>query len=201
MKGFSDSERDRIREELIETGREQFSRFGHNRTRISDLTDAVDIATSTFYQFFDSKEALYLAVLRREQQQVAEGFNDAIEDASDPKSEVAAGFEYFFEELQSNELYYKLIVRYDIRPLQQEASESELEAFHREQFEVIESHVRRWTELDSFRIDDPAEMVGLFQILAFSIAAKESFEGIDDVGYDTAQKTLIALIVNGLFAE
>jgi len=123
MKGFSDSERDRIREGLLEAGREQFSAFGHDRTRISDLTDAVDIATSTFYQFFDSKEALYLEILNREQNRMAEELEAILGAAPDLRSEVLAGFEYFFEELETNPLYYRLIAEDDIRPLHTEASE------------------------------------------------------------------------------
>jgi len=96
MKGFDDSERDRIREGLIDAGREQFSTFGIGRTRISDLTDEVGIATSTFYQFFDSKEVLYLEILQREQRRVTEGFEAAVAEEPNLQAEVAAGFEYFF---------------------------------------------------------------------------------------------------------
>jgi len=201
MSGFSDDERDRIREGLLEAGREQFSTFGIDRTRISDLTDEVGIATSTFYAFFDSKEALYLEVLGREQRRVAEGFEAAITDAPDLRAEVAAGFGHFFSELESNDLFYELIVMDDIQPLFSSASESELESFYREQLGVLEPHIHRWIEADEFRVDDPTELLGIFRLLAFTVLAKERFRDIDtDVsGIDAAHGTLVETIADGLF--
>ncbi|MFO8116319.1 MAG: TetR/AcrR family transcriptional regulator, partial [Halorubrum sp.] len=45
MSGFSDAERERIRGELVAAGRELFERFGFERTRIKDVTEAVGIGT------------------------------------------------------------------------------------------------------------------------------------------------------------
>ncbi len=203
VKGFSDSERDRIRQGLLEAGREMFSTFGIERTRISDLTDEVGIAQSTFYQFFDSKEALYFEVLRREQRRIADDFETAVADAPDTRGEVVAGFEFFFSELESNRLYYKLIVMDDLEPLFSGASEAELESFYDDQLETIEPHVQRWTETDSFRIDDPAELVGIFRMLAYTIVAKDRFENLEaDInGFDGAHETLVEAIADGLFVE
>ena len=199
MSSFSKDERKRIREGLIEAGREQFSRFGHERTRISDLTEAVDIADSTFYQFFDSKGELHLEVLRREQRLVAEEFEQAISDASDAKTQVAIGFEYFFDELESNPLYYELIVGDDIQPLHGRTNKETLETFYQEQFEVIEPHILRWTELDSFRIDDPRVMIGIFRMLAFTLLCKEKYEGISPEEFDEIKTKLVEALINGLF--
>jgi len=70
MTRFSDDDRDRIRAELVEAGRDLFARHGFDRTRVRDVTEAVGIGTSTFYQFFDAKEDLYLAVLLVERDRI-----------------------------------------------------------------------------------------------------------------------------------
>jgi AcrR family transcriptional regulator len=72
MKGFSDEERDRIRETLMDDGRDLFERYGLQKTTIADLTDAAGIADSTFYRFFDSKEELYFEILQREGHELAD---------------------------------------------------------------------------------------------------------------------------------
>jgi AcrR family transcriptional regulator len=203
MSGFTDSERSRIREGLVDAGRDQFASFGLDRTRISDLTDEVGIATSTFYQFFDSKEALYLEVLEREQQSVAEGFGSAIADAADLREEVVIGFAYFFSELESNQLYYKLIVVDDIQPLLLSASESKLNRFYHNQMEMFKPHIQRWIESDDFRVNDPAALLGIFRLLSYTIVAKDRFDNTDaDVNeLDTAHETLVETIVDGLILE
>ena len=201
MKGFSDRERDRIRGGLIEAGREQFSRFGHDRTRISDLTEEVNIATSTFYQFFDSKEELYLEILAREQTRIADELETILEETPDRQSEVAAAFDYYFEELETNPLYYRLIVENDIQPLHLEASESGLEEYYSEQFRVFKPHAERWTDDDSFRIDDPGELIDLFRLLAFTVVAKETFGEIGTESLDAAQQSFVESLVEGLFVD
>jgi len=201
MKGFSDRERDRIRDGLIRAGREQFSAFGHDRTRISDLTDEVGIATSTFYQFFDSKEALYLEILAHEQSRMADELEGILEDMPDLHAEVLAALEYFFEELETNPLYYRLIVEDDIRPLHLEASEAGLEAHYDEQLRMFKPHAERWTDADAFRIDDPAELVGLFRLLAFTVVAKDTFEDVGQEGLNDAHEALIASLADGLFVD
>jgi AcrR family transcriptional regulator len=200
MSGFTESERSRIREGLVTAGRDQFASFGLDRTRISDLTDEVGIATSTFYRFFDSKEALYLEVLEHEQQSVAEGFESAIADATDLREEVAIGFAYFLSELESNQLYYKLIVMDDIQPLLLSASESKLNRFYRNQMEMFKPHIQRWIESDDFRVNDPAALLGIFRLLAYTIVAKDRFDNTDvDVSeLDTAHEMLIETVVDGL---
>jgi len=41
MSRFSPADRERIRSELVVEGRELFARFGFERTRVKDVTDAV----------------------------------------------------------------------------------------------------------------------------------------------------------------
>lgn len=64
MTAFDDHDRKRIREALIETGRERFARYGLRKTTIADLTEPAGITTGTFYRFFDSKEELFWTVSR-----------------------------------------------------------------------------------------------------------------------------------------
>ncbi len=203
MSGFTDTEREHIRKTLITAGREHFSKFGIDRTRIKDLTDKAGIATSTFYQFFDSKEALYLTVLHREQQRVSEGFDDAIADNPNLHAEVTAGFEYFFSELESNRLYYNLIVMDDIQQLFSRADDSELESFYEAQQKTFRPHIQRWITADEFRVDDPAELFDVFRLLAFVVVGKERFKRVDAEasGLDTAHETLMKTIVHGLFVD
>ena len=58
MPSFTEVERSRIREELLEVGRELFTTRGLRKTSMDDLTRQVGIATSSFYACLESKEAL-----------------------------------------------------------------------------------------------------------------------------------------------
>ena len=60
-KAFSEEEKARIRERLLEAGRKRFTRYGLKKTTIEELAGAARIAKGSFYLFFDSKEELYVA--------------------------------------------------------------------------------------------------------------------------------------------
>ena len=73
-RGFSDKEKQIIRNKLISAGREFFGKYGLRRTSIEDLTKAAGIAQGSFYTFFDSKEELYLEVINNEGEAIKENF-------------------------------------------------------------------------------------------------------------------------------
>lgn len=201
MTGFSDAERDRIREDLHRVGREQFSRFGLERTRIEDLTDEVGIGTSTFYQFFDSKEMLYLSILARERERVESELDEAIADVTDVRAEVRLTIERFLEELASNPLYYRLLIDDELRALRTSLPDDVLAAHHREGMAATDDRIERWIADETFRADDPERLQAMFRLLGFTIAARsELFEPAGAVAlYEDAQALLVDVVVDGLF--
>ncbi len=61
-KRFSDSEKKTIRTNLHKLGLKRFSRQGIRGVRIDDLCRDVGISKGSFYNFYPSKEALFLAI-------------------------------------------------------------------------------------------------------------------------------------------
>lgn len=64
---FSEDDRAAIRRRLMAVAKEQFLRYGLRRTKVGELAGAVGIAKGTFYNFFDSKEDLCLAIYDEEE--------------------------------------------------------------------------------------------------------------------------------------
>lgn len=73
-KGFDEEERARIQERLLAVGKEHFRRFGLRRTNIGELAAAAGIGKGSFYLFFPSKEALFLAVHTAEEPAIRAAF-------------------------------------------------------------------------------------------------------------------------------
>lgn len=203
MTRFTDQERERIREALHETGREKFRRFGLERTRIKDLTEEVGIGTSTFYQFFDSKETLYLSILARERRRVQAELAAELEDVDDVRLEVRRTIEHFLGELSSNPLYYRLLIEDELRALHDTIPDEVLAEHHRQAMTTDDDRIEGWVADDAFRVDDPEELQAMFRLLGFTIAARtELFEpaGATDL-YEAGQDLLIDAVVDGLFLE
>ena len=62
-RAFTPDESARIRERLMTAAQESFARRGLRGTSVDDLARAAAISKGAFYRFFDSKEALLLALL------------------------------------------------------------------------------------------------------------------------------------------
>lgn len=61
------AERERIRERLLQVGLDGFTRVGLAKLTIADLAREAGIGKGSFYQFFASKEELFLAVQEQEE--------------------------------------------------------------------------------------------------------------------------------------
>ena len=66
-RAFTESEKGRIREVVMERGRELFLRQGLTKTSIGEIAAATGIGKGSFYTFFSGKEELYLALLMEEE--------------------------------------------------------------------------------------------------------------------------------------
>ena len=65
-RAFKEEEKEKIRAKLLEAGRSCFLRYGLKKTTIEDVVQPAGIAKSSFYLFFESKEALFVEVLMAE---------------------------------------------------------------------------------------------------------------------------------------
>ena len=67
-KSFNEEEKQRIRSLLLAKGYEMCSTLGVKKTSIDDLAAAAGISKGSFYNFFESKEALVLELFEQEEQ-------------------------------------------------------------------------------------------------------------------------------------
>lgn len=79
VRAFNREEKEILRQQLIQKGKELFERFGLKKTSITELTKAVGIAQGTFYQFFASKELLFFEIIELEELKIKEKMFSFIE--------------------------------------------------------------------------------------------------------------------------
>ncbi|WP_047868715.1 TetR/AcrR family transcriptional regulator [Nocardiopsis sp. RV163] len=107
---FSAQEKERITDLLLESGRALFTTRGLRKTSLEELVAPAGIAKSSFYAFFDSKEALYLELMLR---QTAEVRKRVIDDALNSTDDTREGLRRFLraslDELADNPLYGRLV--------------------------------------------------------------------------------------------
>jgi AcrR family transcriptional regulator len=198
MTGFSDEKRAYIRNELLDTGRELFARYGLKKTTISDLTDPVGIADGTFYRFFDSKERLYLEILSREQEAFADCVDDLLADASGPQEGLTAYLRLTVEEIEINPLIQQLLVEDDWERLVEEFSEDELTEQRDQELGYLLPYVQAWQEDGQLVDGDPRAITGAVNAAAFVALHREEF---GDELYPAVRETLVESVAKGLITD
>ncbi len=64
-KGFTEYEKELIRKRLLEQGQRLFSAYGLKKTNVEEIAKAAGISKGAFYNFYDSKEALFMDVVEQ----------------------------------------------------------------------------------------------------------------------------------------
>jgi AcrR family transcriptional regulator len=64
-KAFSEYEKELIGQRLLEQGYKLFSAYGLRKTNIEELAQAAGISKGAFYNFYESKEALFMDVIEQ----------------------------------------------------------------------------------------------------------------------------------------
>lgn len=200
MRGFSDEERERIEQELLEVGREELRTIGPERTRVIDITEPVGIAKPTFYRFFDSKEELYLEIYRGEFVRFSEHLRAELDDIDDPRRELERFFRLFVEFFEENPYMQQAFAQELHRDSIQGVSAEHLEEVEQElldeQLPLIESIKARsdgpLSEMNSLTV------FGLLKpmVLMVSEQQKSAMEY-----YDEVMDTLISMVVRGLTCD
>lgn len=198
MKEFSEEERERIRQGLIENGKELFGRYGLKKTTISDLTDSVGIANSTFYQFFDSKESLYISVIRDEAENVMDGIlEESVEKEDDTKKEIEELLRMIFEAMEQSPLIQTLIAEGEIDDLTHRLSDEE----HRELRNIMVKHitpyVEEWMEKGEIKGEDPEVVAGTIQATTLLTLHREKLNEL----YPEVRNLMIESVSSGIVID
>lgn len=79
--------RDKIREQLLETGFQLIKQYGLKKTSVSDIAKNAGIATGTFYNFFSSKEEFVYQIVLHKRAIVKEPFEKLTKNEKAGKEE------------------------------------------------------------------------------------------------------------------
>ena len=87
--------REQTRRKLLDAARALFARQGVENTRINEITDEADVGFGSFYNHFDSKEAIVEAVVGETVAAQGGAVASVTADLDDPAEVVAAAHRYF----------------------------------------------------------------------------------------------------------
>ena len=73
-----------VREQIVEAAGEHFSRYGYEKTTVSDLAKAIGFSKAYIYKFFDSKQAIGEAICSKTLSAIVAAVEEAVAGAASP---------------------------------------------------------------------------------------------------------------------
>src|SRR5437016_4928277 len=101
-----------VREQIVEAAQEHFSRYGYEKTTVSDLAKAIGFAKGYIYKFFDSKQAIGEAICSKTLSAIIAAVEQVVAGASTPtekfrrmfKTLTATGASLFFNDRKLHDI-------------------------------------------------------------------------------------------------
>ena len=196
MPSFTEVEKTHIRAELLEAGRELFATRGLKKTSIEDLTRPAGISKSSFYAFFESKEALYLELLMMGRRRMKEEISATFPATDDAREAIVHFLHAAIHEIETGALTRRVITHpEEWRTVTRRVSPEQMEANIAESTLTTLSFIREGRE--SGRIIDakPEVIAGIIRAVVTLTTHK------DDIGRDIYPEVLemmIGFVARGL---
>ncbi len=193
---FTDSEKNQIRQQLLDSGRELFATYGLKKTSIEDLTRPAGIAKSSFYAFFDSKEALYLELLMMERRRMREEIAARFPVTDDARETIAHFLRAAVREIEANALTRRVIAHpEEWQMIARRVSPEQMEANLAESTLTTLSFIREGLESGQIIAAKPEVIAGVFRAV---VALAQHKDAIGEEIYPEVLQLMIEFIADGL---
>jgi|SRR5690554_2327976 AcrR family transcriptional regulator len=193
--GFTDTEKQKIKEGLIKEGRKLFSQYGLRKTTIKDITSAVGIAQGSFYNFYASKEELYFEILDLESRRIRENMAKDMNliKKENPGSGIKKMIFETYMALGENDLLKDLFSG-SFEILLRKLPEEKIKEHMMMDYASLKPLIIKWQNEGILKKKNPEAIVGLFHMLFYLSLHKK------DLGdnYRGTFELLLDLIVDGL---
>lgn len=193
--GFTDTEKQRIKEGLIKEGRMLFGQYGLKKTTIKDITNAVGIAPGSFYNFYASKEELYFEILDLESRRIRENMAKDMNliKQENPGSSIKKMIFETYMALGENDLFKDLFSG-SFEILLRKLPEEKIKEHMMMDYASLKPLIIKWQNEGILKKKKPEAIVGLFHMLFYLSLHKKDFGD----NYRGTFELLLDLIVDGL---
>src|SRR5438067_7404609 len=183
---------ERTLRKILDAAREEFGQRGFSETSIVGITQRAGVALGTFYTYFDSKEALFQALVRDMSAQVRDNVGPAFNQATDGLDGERRALEAFLKFVRDHRDIYRII----------DESEFVEPAVYREHYETTATRIA--ARLSAAR--DKGEISASFtdeelDVLAWGMMGANVFLGLRFAVWDNANGDRIADIMNRVWRQ
>jgi AcrR family transcriptional regulator len=194
---MSDKEKEGRRTDILAAAKRVFSRKGYHATTIADIAKAAKLSYGSIYWYFDSKDALFHALMEAEGQALRDHVTEAMRAASrrSPDAPFRAAVRTTFEFFEADRALVKLLFRdsYALGDRFEQHLFGIFEAFISDIEKIVEDAQRR-----ELIIEAPPRMVASSVAALVGQIAHRRLVTDDGLSAEVAADFVVSLLLNGL---
>ncbi len=141
--GQETSKRRMTRKALLTAARDLVFIKGHDRISVQEITGRAKVGTGTYYNYFETKQDVFVAIAEDMQRQIAESLQESRDAINDPATKVAVTLKYYFTQALDNQDWREFIACVGLNDICLQQAPEQLRA-----------DIERGVKAGRFRIDD-----------------------------------------------
>ena len=192
-KAFTASNREKIKESLLQKGQEYFIRYGLKKTSVEELAKAAGISKGSFYKFFDSKEALFMAIHEELEKKIREDLLEKLENKVEPADRLRVFLKSSFLYLEEDPLLRVVFGREELGNISGIVTSEQFKEHYHQNIHFMKELALQWQKEGIIRQLD-IEVVSNLLASTFYIFLQK--ENLSDDMYFKVVDMLIECLVN-----
>lgn len=145
-RAFTQSNKDQIRRALLQKGREYFIKYGLKKTSVDELAKAAGIAKGSFYKFFNSKEALFLAIHEETEEKLRTEIMEKFTDIEEPTDKIRLFLKTSFLVLEEDPLLRVVFSNAEFENMSGFLTSEQYREHYNQDIMFIEELIRQWQQ-------------------------------------------------------
>lgn len=144
-----------VRTQIVDAATDYFTRYGYEKTTVSDLAKAIGFSKAYIYKFFDSKQAIGEVICANRLAEVMRAVDAAVAGATSASDRFRRMFRAFID--AGTELFFEDRKLYDIAATASRDTWPSVQAYERYVEELIAKIIREGREAGEFERKTPLD--------------------------------------------
>lgn len=140
-RAFSEIKRQQLKKKIDDVARQLFREYGWSGVSVSQITRAVGIAKGSFYNFYETKESLYMTFVAEVEAEIQQHIKQEMLGASDKKLTLERLVLEIIVEIEENKLMLDLFDPQLFVKISNQMPDAQVEDFMRVDYELLKGLV------------------------------------------------------------
>lgn len=185
-----------IKKQLLLYGKQLFSTKGFKKTGIKEITENVGIASGTFYNYFNSKEELFLEIYMEENNKLKREIVEKIDVNQNPVNVIVDTIHLMIERMESNPILNEFFNREQYKKIIKKLTPKTIEKNYEVANSLFAPFLEKWKREDKLIEMDNNMFIALMDTIFYIYSHKKDigemfFPELMDFFIESVAKNLI----------